>query len=290
MSFKDKYRAEMQNVRPGARLICATGQKMAAKKAAAGKTRRIRNSALAVACLALALGLPAVCQTGDADEPAAAGGAAPTQSRLYAPGPTNVRFDENKLRLPLPVETSHPVADRSLAADGRSLSLTAEELARSEVCAAYLPPTLPEDMRLAAATLYLPRASAQTPFAPGDSLLVRYTDGRFDYLTVRISPYTAADAPRLAEADRPETWDEALYDLPLSASIPADMWQQVTDPIFPAQDITAEIVQRLAGESDQNARYLRFGVKAGDMLLEYTAHTPDIAGLWQAISETPALQ
>lgn len=291
MNFKEKYRAEMQHIRPDAQLIAATGQKLAAKKQNAAKNKRLKNSALVLACLTLALSLPFLNQTQTEPEPVSKR-QADALALLFAPadGGENISYGQNAL--PTLADRSADCAPKQA---GTAITLTAEEVANMTACAAYLPPTLPEDMQLETATLHLPQGVPDTAAlsdtdALHGTLLLNYTDGAYNYLTLRISPYTAADEPRLAEADRPETWNESLYGLPFSETIPEDMWQQVTDPIFPAEDFTEDILQQLAGASDQNAKYVRFGLKAGDMLLEYTAHTSDIDGVWQAISETPGLQ
>lgn len=292
MNFKEKYRAEMQHIRPDAQLIAATGQKLAAKKQNTAKTKRLKNSALVLACLTLALSLPFLSQQQTTPSPTANQRQADAPALLFAPadGGENISYGQNAL--PTLAGRSADCAPKQAET---VITLTAEEVAKMTACAAYLPPTLPENMQLETATLHLAEGVPDTAAlndtgAITGTLLLNYTDGAYNYLTLRISPYTAADEPRLAEADRPETWDESLYSLPLSASIPEDMWQQVMNPIFPAEEFTAEILQRLAGDSDQNAKYVRFGLKAGDMLLEYTAHTPDIDGVWQAVSETPGLQ
>ncbi len=292
MNFKEKYRAEMQHIRPDAQLIAATGQKLAAKKQNAAKNKRLKNSALVLACLTLALSLPFLNQTQTEPEPARPQRQTDAPALLFAPadGGENISYGQNAL--PTLAGRSADCAPKQAET---VIKLTAEEVANMIACAAYLPPTLPEDMQLETATLHLAggvpdTAALNDTGAITGTLLLNYTDGAYNYLTLRISPYTAADEPRLAEADRPETWDQSLYALPYAETIPEDMWQQVTDPIFPAADFTADILQRLAGESDQNAKYVRFGLKAGDTLLEYTAHTPDINGVWQAISETPGLQ
>ncbi len=297
MNFKEKYRAEMQQIRPDAHLIAATGQKLAAKKQNAAKTKRLKNSALVLACLTLALSLPFLGQPQTPEQPVNQR-SADGPALLFAPAAGESDGESTTDGLcALPTLSGRAMlnADCSPNQPETVITLTAEEVTNMTACAAYLPPHLPEDMQLETATLHLSpgvpdTAALSDTNAPLGTLLLNYTDGAYNYLTLRISPYTAANEPRLAEADRPETWDESLYGLPFSETIPSDMWQQVTDPIFPAEDFTAEILQQLAGDSDQNAKYVRFGLKAGDMLLEYTAHTPDIDGVWQAVSETPGLK
>lgn len=82
------------------------------------------------------------------------------------------------------------------------------------------------------------------------TLLVNYTDNGYDYLSLRISPATD-DMARTA---------------------------------YSVAEISADLINDCASSSDQGAKYLHITVLSGDYLLEYTAHTADMAAIWQAIS------
>lgn len=82
------------------------------------------------------------------------------------------------------------------------------------------------------------------------TLFVDYSDNGYDCLTVRVRP-----------ADETE----------INAALPAE-------------DLTAEVIADYAKVGDQGAKYLNIVASYGEYLIEYTAHSANMDGIWQAIS------
>lgn len=302
MNFKAKYCADMQNIRPSEQLL-ASVKELSQAAPARRRTGYFTAAALSAAVLTLALIVPGVLPEKPANEAVAPAdyGLRMAQSERYLPdvpetavygnrstntgsAPENLSGDapENTPEIamgdaPEGATEDEAVMKHEFVACGAYAGedLTEADLADRPEYAAFLPQNAPPGMSFESASLFDGEEA---------SLIVNWTDGGYDYLTLRISPFTAADEERLADITATETWDRTLYgDLPL-CDVPQELLPTLDCPIFAAADFTREVLGKRAADSDQNAKYIRFGIRSGDHLLEYTAHTTDVDGVWQAVS------
>lgn len=294
MNFKQKYCADMGYIQPGEQLVASTKKLLAAQPARRGWGYRTA-AALSAAVLTLAIAVPLMLPGKTVDEPAALNlpetDSTTMAASLYgqdADLPENASIER---AMPEAVDSGKQMEDKltedweitACRAYTPGQSLTATELAEQTEFADFLPQELPTGLTLETATLFEEDSAKR--------LFVDWTDwqnGGYDYLTLTVRDFYTADEARLVDIDEPATWDLSLYEIPLADSVPSELWQQVDCPIFQPADFTAEVLAKRAAASDQNAKYIRFGLKFGDTLLEYTAHTADIDGVWQAISSTLA--
>ncbi|MCI8350885.1 MAG: hypothetical protein HFJ86_06925 [Oscillospiraceae bacterium] len=152
----------------------------------------------------------------------------------------------------------------SPAAEERVLTL---EIARGlEPFGQYLPQTGPEGFREESVRRYRDENS--------DFLSVLWTkEWSPEELSWRVERYDEAMAGRVTAVEDRENYDMGVYFLPLTDSVPEELWEIVDHPIFRAEELTLEAVQSrvIPGtEGDDGAR-MSFGVKYGDMVVEVNA-------------------
>ena len=97
----------------------------------------------------------------------------------------------------------------------------------------------------------------------GTTLSASFRRG-YDYVEWRARPFTPEDAARVTAAADTENYDLALYPIPRAESVPAALRELVNDPIFRAEELTLETVQRRAEKvseaGDSDGWRMRFSV------------------------------
>jgi len=72
-----------------------------------------------------------------------------------------------------------------------------------------------------------------------------------------------------------KNYDMSLYPLPLAQSVPEDLWEIVSDPVFLAEELTLNVVEKrayTAGEAgDSSNPRMNFSVRFGDYLVTVRA-------------------
>lgn len=167
--------------------------------------------------------------------------------------------------------------------------LTEAELYAQAGYAGLLPVELPQGYVLESASLIEDETGAV--------LHVIWTHG-YDYIRVQIRPLTEADAGRLVDIERPETWDPEYYagmlteDQPLSDRwrlVPEELFDAVHYPIFARGDFTAEVLHKRCSPSDDEGHYYgQFGLAFDGMLADYTVRSDDLAAVFAAVSSAEA--
>lgn len=108
----------------------------------------------------------------------------------------------------------------------------------------------------------------------GEMLLFSYTDN-YDYLTIWVSRMREEDAPRLVSVDVPETYAIVDYSIPLADTVPEALYKTIDNPIFLAEELTAEALslrnfEMHEADGSQGRYWSRFGVLCGDYLVAYS--------------------
>lgn len=142
--------------------------------------------------------------------------------------------------------------------------LTLEQARRDPDFGSFVPGTPPQGFAFSSATRYLDQSS--------DQLLVSFQAGmRYVELSIaRKSPDTNA---RIIEVLEPETYDLELYPIPWADSIPDELWDKVTRPVFLWQDLTMDVLRARAYQvqdagDDSSGYRMNFSVLWGDMMLD----------------------
>lgn len=96
-----------------------------------------------------------------------------------------------------------------------------------------------------------------------------------DELSWNIYRYTDADALRVTSVEDKKNYDLSLYPIPRADSVPAELHEIVNDPIFLAEELTAEAVwaraYRVNDAGDSDGWRMAFTVKYGDVLVHVRA-------------------
>jgi hypothetical protein len=107
------------------------------------------------------------------------------------------------------------------------------------------------------------------------------------YLEIHISEVLARDLERVVHPDEREKYDMARYPIPLSESVPRDLWEVVTNPVFPADELTPDVVTARvyqSGERGEGDRWkASFSILYEDTLVRVTAKGMSPEQLWDMI-------
>ncbi len=162
----------------------------------------------------------------------------------------------------------------------------------TEVQPEYLPTPmyLQEARRDAAFGAYLPR---ELPAGLDEEEILRYSEPKNESLFAiwcndsaevdwKISFFREADRARLTGVDETENYDLSLYPVPRADSVPQELYEIVSDPIFEAQELTPDVVMarayRRSERSDNGGWYMAFSVKYGDILV--SVHAKGVEPEW----------
>lgn len=101
-----------------------------------------------------------------------------------------------------------------------------------------------------------------------------WADG-MDYFSWRVWDYQEEDAQRLTSVADKQNYDLNLYPIPRAESVPDELCQVVSDPIFAIEELTLEAVQTRAyyveEAGDSGGCRMQFSVKYGDKVVSVTA-------------------
>lgn len=248
LNFKNTYQADMQKVKPSPELLAKTQSLLLAPT-----SHRTPRFAIPVAISAAALlfvaALPHILPGEFQNQP----------TELLADNSSvnsQAEFGIATASVDTAIESDEQPVSRS-AMQHTATTLSSEELGGLAQYSAFLP-TEPSGMTLFSAQL----------FAEEDTLLVDYSDGGYDYLTLRISPLAADEQAQIISAEEFSTLDNE---------------RQGEPPIFAADDFSLEIFNQLLANGDQGASWGKIYIACNDYLLEYTTHTANPSAIGQAI-------
>lgn len=219
----------------------------------------------------------AVTDTSDTPEAApSTGGSAPGVGTDPVEEPV-----ANDVESLLSVEKEKMEADFSGSPSDLRETLTLQEGLATEVLGAYL---LAEAPRGFVASVKLSRG------AEGDTLFAYWTkSGAYDYIEWKVSLYSEADAGRVTAAADTRNYDMSLYPIPLSESVPEELRQIVDHPIFSADELTQDVVNRRAyhvnDSGDTSGPRMNLGVLYGEVLVEVTAKGVSTEWLYERLSD-----
>lgn len=111
-----------------------------------------------------------------------------------------------------------------------------------------------------------------------DYLSVTWANG-MDYISWKVSRLTANDEARITSAEQAENYDLSLYPIPRAQSVPSELREIVTDPIFRIGELTREVVMARAytasDAGDTSGYRMRFSVLYDDILVEVNVKGAD---------------
>lgn len=126
----------------------------------------------------------------------------------------------------------------------------------------------------------------------------RYKDQNQDFLSGlwtkglaelrwKVAYYTDADAERLTEIAQTENYDLSLYPIPRADSVPEHLREIVDNPIFKAEELTLETVQKraytVADAGDVEGPRIAFSVLYGNVVAEIRAKGVDPAWIYEQL-------
>lgn len=139
---------------------------------------------------------------------------------------------------------------------------------------------------------------SETPAGFGEESIQRHKDQLNDYLngfwakgmdyfSWRVSDYQEEDAQRLTSVADKQNYDLKLYPIPRAESVPDELCQVVSDPIFAIEELTLEAVQTRAYYVDEAGESggcrMQFSVKYGDQVVSITAKGVDPQWLYDQL-------
>ncbi|NLC67241.1 MAG: hypothetical protein GX754_00315, partial [Clostridiaceae bacterium] len=145
----------------------------------------------------------------------------------------------------------------------RNDKLTLDEARLDADFGAYLPATLPEGFVFEDALRFINQER--------NELLAHWTKG-MGYIDWRVSYPGDNDKARITSISDRKNYDLSLYPIPRADSVPADLREIVTNPVFLAEELTLDTVQarayEVSDEGDEPGMRMRFSVLYGDVLVE----------------------
>ena len=118
-----------------------------------------------------------------------------------------------------------------------------------------------------------------------DSLFVYWYTGP-DYIDWRVSKTTDYDTRRIVSPGEPEKYEMSRYPIPWADSVPDELREYVSNPVFLAEDLTLEIVQARAywvdnDHGDTPGWRMRFSVLSGDVVVEADVKGASPEEVWE---------
>ena len=138
------------------------------------------------------------------------------------------------------------------------VDLTIEQARGCPNFGAFLPINVPERFTL-------DRVWRST-FEDVETLFVFYSMG-MDSFTWQVAYATEHDLSLVVDVNDPAKFDLSLYTIPWFESVPEELIQYVMNPVFPARDITPEVVQARVIESRTGSVQMNFGVLFDDIIV-----------------------
>lgn len=149
----------------------------------------------------------------------------------------------------------------------RENELTLEEAQVDPDFGDYVPDSMP-----AGFTFELARRTLNQ----NQDMLTIWWSGGMKYIDWKIMRLREKDKERIVDINAPETYDLTLYPVPYADSVPEELREIVTNPIFGAADLTINTVRTRAytvnDAGDDNTGYrMHFSVLYGDILVTLNA-------------------
>lgn len=142
--------------------------------------------------------------------------------------------------------------------------LTLEQARRDPDFGSFVPGTAPQGFAFYGAIRYLDQSS--------DQLSVYYQAG-MRYVELYIARMPPDIQTRVVDVQERETYDLGLYSIPWAESVPAELRDKVTRPVFLWQDLTLDVLRARAYQvqdagDDSSGYRMNFSVLWGNIVLE----------------------
>ena len=177
-------------------------------------------------------------------------------------------------------------ADLSVLADPVIPELRNEEMTLAEAQSdpdfgAFLPASIPGGFRFDNAWRFIDQHS--------NGLLV-FWDAGMDYIRWGISKPTEHDMDRVVSVDDREKFDLSLYPIPWMDSVPRELIEFVTNPVFLSNELTLEAVQARVmqsdrGRGDAQSLQINFGVLHNDVVITIFVNGLSPEQVWDMLSD-----
>jgi hypothetical protein len=125
-----------------------------------------------------------------------------------------------------------------------------------------------------------------------DSLTVHWAAGAYYFqIEAERSAYRTYLSDRIVQPNEIEKYDLSLYPIPWADSIPADLWEVVTNPVFLADELTPDIVNARvyevneSGEPNGKRVSSEFSVLYGDVLVNVWTKGLTSEQVWNLIEQ-----
>ena len=110
-----------------------------------------------------------------------------------------------------------------------------------------------------------------------------------DQLTWKVTFFTEADEARVTSVAETKNYDLSLYPIPRAESVPEELREIVNDPIFLAEELTLDAVQKrayTAGEAgDSQGPRLNFSLRVGEYLISVRGKGVDPRWIFDALTQ-----
>lgn len=142
--------------------------------------------------------------------------------------------------------------------------LTLEQARRDPDFGSFVPGTPPQGFAFSSAIRYLDQSS--------DQLLVSFQAG-MRYVELSIARKSPNIQARIVDVLEPETYDLGLYPIPRADSVPEELRDKVTRPVFLWQDISIDVLRarayRAQEAGDDSSGYrMEFSILKGEIVLD----------------------
>ena len=115
-----------------------------------------------------------------------------------------------------------------------------------------------------------------------------WTQG-YNELRWKVSFFRPEDEVRVTGVSNRENYDLSLYPIPRAESVPTHLQEIVDNPIFYAEELTAETVMARAYQSAEAGEstqwHMAFSVKYGDILVEVRSKGVDPLWIYQQLQQ-----
>ena len=115
--------------------------------------------------------------------------------------------------------------------------------------------------------------------------LFAFYGSSMDNLIWQVSHATEHDLSLVVDVNDREKFDLSLYTIPWFQSVPDELIQYVMNPVFPARDITLDVVEARAMEARGGGVQMNFGVLFGDIVVTISSSGLSPLEVYEIIQE-----
>ena len=173
------------------------------------------------------------------------------------------------------------ILSNPVAPELRDESLSLDKARNDPDFGAYVPAAVPPEFIF---------ASAQRSINQERNSLSVFWDTGLDHINWSISRATDYDYGLIVAANEPEKYDLSLYPIPRAESIPKELWECVNNPVFPAEELTLDVIKARAfyvdnDRGDTPGWCMDFSVLYGDVVVRVDIKGASPEQVWEMFTE-----